>query len=124
MTGPDSDPPANRAFACRECGRRWYYTKPQCPDCGSDPSAHGTETLGEGDVRAVTRAEVTPGDVRAPNRLALAEFDGVRVIAQVDGGAAVNDRVAFAGAFRLRSGDDERQPRLRVIEHGESPDGG
>ncbi|MFC6787258.1 hypothetical protein ACFQFH_15715 [Halobaculum halobium] len=64
----------------------------------------------------MTRVEVTPGDVRAPNRLALADFDGVRLIAQVDGEAAVGDRVAFAGAFDLRDGDDERQPRLRVID--------
>ncbi|MFC6787259.1 hypothetical protein ACFQFH_15720 [Halobaculum halobium] len=43
----DGDPPADRAFGCRECGRRWYYTKPQCPDCGSEPSSHATAELGE-----------------------------------------------------------------------------
>mgnify|MGYP006273889577 CR=1 FL=1 len=116
--GRDGDPPADRAFVCRECGHRWYYTKPRCLDCGSDPSVHGTEELGEGEVQAVTRVEVTPGDVRSPNRLALADFDGVGLIAQVDGGAAVGDRVAFAGSFTLRDGDDEPQPRLRAIEDG------
>ncbi|GAA0232515.1 hypothetical protein [Halobaculum roseum] len=116
--GRDGDPPADRAFVCRECGRRWYYTKPRCPDCGGDPSVHGTEELGAGEVRAVTRVEVTPGDVRSPNRLALADFDDVGLIAQVDGDAAVGDRVAFAGSFTLREGDGERQPRLRVIEDG------
>lgn len=117
--GRDGDPPADRAFGCRECGRRWYYTKPQCPDCGSEPSAHTTEQLGEGTVQAVTRVEVTPGDVRSPNRLALADFDGVRLIAQVTGDdPAAGDRVAFAGSFTLRGGDDARQPRLRVVEDG------
>lgn len=117
--GRDGDPPADRAFGCRACGRRWYYTKPQCPDCGSEPSAHGTEELGQGEVRTVTRVEVTPGDVRSPNRLALADFDGVRLIAQVTGEVAVGDRVAFAGSFTLRGGDDDRQPRLRVVEDRE-----
>ncbi|MXR43286.1 hypothetical protein GRX01_18350 [Halobaculum sp. WSA2] len=119
--GRDGDPPADRAFVCRECGRRWYYTKPQCPDCDSDPSAHGTEELGEGTVRAVTRVEVTPADVRSPNRLALADFDGVGLIAQVagDDDPTAGDHVAFAGSFTLRGDGDRPQPRLRVIEDGE-----
>jgi len=113
----DGDPPADRAFVCRECGRRWYYTKPQCPDCDSDPSVHGTEKLGEGEVQAVTRVEVTPTDVRSPNRLALADFDGVGLIAQVagDDDPTAGDRVTFAGSFTLRGDDDRRQPRLRVV---------
>ncbi|WP_348612838.1 Zn-ribbon domain-containing OB-fold protein [Halobaculum rarum] len=114
------DPPADHAFGCRECGRRWYYTKPQCPDCGSELSTHTTARLGEGTVQAVTRVEVTPEDVRSPNQLALADFDGVRLIAQVagDDDPTAGDRVAFAGSFTLRGGDDARQPRLRVVEDG------
>ncbi|SHG40502.1 acetyl-CoA C-acetyltransferase [Halobaculum gomorrense] len=94
---------------------------------GTHPVAERPDPLAIDSVRVAGErlfdaAGVAPGDVRSPNSLALADFDGVGLIAQVDGEAAVGDRVAFAGAFRLRNGDEERQPRLRVVEHGENED--
>jgi hypothetical protein len=64
--------------------------------------------------RAVADAGVGWGDVTSLHAgTALAEALG-----QQSGLAN-----AFAGGFRLRSGDDERQPRLRAIEHRRAAEG-
>lgn len=96
----DDIPPTNRAYRCRTCAAHWYYTRPACPECRS--ADHETYELGVGTLLAETTARVTPDDVRAPNRLGLVDFDGVRVLAQVEDGATVGDDVSFAGDHALR----------------------
>ncbi|WP_123620528.1 Zn-ribbon domain-containing OB-fold protein [Halorubrum sp. CSM-61] len=106
--------PVDRAFVCDDCGARWYYDRHRCPDCSG--RTIGTYELGEGVLVARTTVEMTPPDVRSPNHLGIARFGKVRLTAQlVDGDVAVGDRVAFAGAHRLREGGDATDPRLTAI---------
>ncbi|MFC7203234.1 hypothetical protein ACFQJC_06885 [Haloferax namakaokahaiae] len=105
------------AFQCSHCGHRWYYTRSYCPNCRGE--TFETDALGVGTVVAVTTVEVTPPDVRSPNWLALARFDDVRVLAQLEAPASKGDRVRFSGEYRLRSGDEHRGPRLTVVTEEE-----
>lgn len=108
--------PVDHAFVCSVCDNRWYYTRDRCPDCGAaDPS---TYELGDGELVAWTDVAVTPRDVRRPNRIGLARFGDVAVIAQIDADAdviSVGDPVTFAGSHRLRDGTDEK-PRLTPVD--------
>ena len=119
MTDPGTigttDLAVEEAFECDACGHRWYYTRARCPNCeGTSASPFG---LGTGTVVTWTDARVTPPDVRAPNRLVLADFDGVRLVAQLAGDAVdVGDRVRFAGEYRLREAPGARGPRLTAVE--------
>jgi len=111
-------PHAGEAFVCETCGARWYYTRHRCPDCGE--TAVATYALGEGELLAVTEVHVTPPDVRSPNHLGLARFDGVQLVAQlVDGSGAVGDTVAFDGEHELRGRRLGSHPRLRVLDPSE-----
>lgn len=103
----------DQGFECERCGHRWYYTKPRCPECGDD--AVSTYDLPRGELVAVTEVHATPSDVRSPNRLGLARFGDVQIVAQLDGEPSSGDAVAFAGEHRLRSGDDDTAPRLTRV---------
>mgnify|MGYP000181983767 FL=1 len=120
MTPPssaDRDLPADRAFVCNDCGRRWYYDRRRCPDCGRSSTAASTVRLETGTVVATTTVETTPPDVRAPNHLAVARFGEVRLTAQaVDGDLDSGDRVRFEGSHRLREGRERTAPRLTAVE--------
>ncbi|MFA1609768.1 Zn-ribbon domain-containing OB-fold protein [Halobellus rubicundus] len=110
---------ADEAFECPDCGARWYYTRHRCPDCGEREAA--TVELGVGELVAATRVEVTPADVRSPNRLGVAAFGDVRLVAQIDGSDVdVGDRVAFDGAYALREGDERREPRLTAADESDA----
>lgn len=96
-------PPVDCAYECMDCGHRWYYTKPICPECASDSIE--LYDLDTGIVESVTTVHATPGGVRSPNRLALVRFGEIGVVAQIaedttelDSG----DRVRFAGEYVLR----------------------
>jgi uncharacterized OB-fold protein len=106
--------PVDRAFVCDDCGCRWYYTRSRCPDCGGDGIS--TYRLDAGELLAVTDIAVTPPDVRSPNRVGLARFGDVQLIAQLRDDASVGDRVVFAGEFRLREGDEPTKPRLQSAD--------
>jgi len=128
MTDPIDDPahgsgrpkgrdiPADRAFACDDCGRRWYYHRRRCPACGHGAESAATVPLETGEVVATTTVETTPPDVRAPNHLALARFGGVQLIAQAaDGDLSPGDTVRFEGSHRLRESRDRTDPRLVAV---------
>ena len=105
----------DRAYRCVKCNRRWYYTKLICTGCGSDTIE--TYDLDVGTVASVTVIHATPDGVRSPNRLALARFDGVGVLAQVADsvdGLAAGDEVRFADDYVLRETDTDviTGPRL------------
>ena len=105
----------DRAFRCADCGREWYYQRRRCPDCSGTEAT--TYALGTGELVAVTTVEMTPPDVRSPNRLGLARFDDVQVIAQLtDEALSRGDAVAFAGAYRLRDGQERLRPRLAAAD--------
>lgn len=114
MTRSKATAEPDDAFRCESCDRRWYYTRPFCPDCGSE--AVTTYSLGTGELLATTTVRVTPEDVREPNELGLVRFDsGVQAIAQLgDPALSVGDDVAFAGEHVLRGEGAEavRGPRL------------
>ncbi|GAA0724862.1 putative OB-fold protein [Halorubrum trapanicum] len=113
----DDGLPADHAFVCDDCGRRWYYDRRSCPDCGRSSADASAVRLETGAVVATTTVETTPPDVRAPNHLALIRFDGVRLIAQAaDGDLSPGDSVRFDGSHRLREGRDRTDPRLVAVE--------
>ncbi|WP_241981479.1 hypothetical protein [Halorubrum sp. GN11_10-6_MGM] len=115
--GFDRDIPADRAFACDDCGRRWYYDRRRCPDCGRSSADASTVPLETGEVVATTTVETTPPDVRAPNHLALARFDEVQLIAQAAAGdLSPGDAVRFEGSHRLRESRDRTDPRLVAVD--------
>ncbi|WP_434520970.1 hypothetical protein [Halorubrum sp. AS12] len=113
----DDDLPADHAFVCVDCGRRWYYDRRSCPDCGRSSTEDSTVRLETGAVVATTTVETTPPDVGAPNHLALVRFGEVRLIAQAaDGDLSPSDRVRFDGSHRLREGRDRTDPRLVAVD--------
>lgn len=82
---------------CANCGRRTFYEKQRCLDCGSD-TFHRRDP-GTGTLQAVTAVHVTPDDVREPNRLGLASFDGnANIIAQLDDSLREGEPVSLAEA--------------------------
>jgi len=105
--------PDDEAYRCRECGHRWYYTRGRCPACRHD--AADTYRFGLGELVAVTEVAVTPPDVRSPNWLGVARFDGVGVLGQLVTRRRWATECGSAGN-RLREDDEQRQPRLRVVE--------
>ena len=105
----------DRAYRCVKCNRRWYYTKLICTGCGSDIIE--TYDLDVGTVASVTVVHATLDGVRSPNRLALARFDGVGVLAQVADSVdelSTGETVRFAGDHVLRETDADviTGPRL------------
>jgi uncharacterized OB-fold protein len=97
----------SRALECSACGRRSFYEKRRCLDCGSD--AFEEVDPGTGELLAVTTVEVTPAGVREPNALGIAAFDGdANVVAQLDDPAAVavGDSVRLEGDHDLRQAED------------------
>lgn len=106
--------PIDRAFVCDDCGARWYYDRHRCPDCSGQTI--GTYELDDGVLIARTTVEMTPPDVRSPNHLGLARFGEVKLTAQLtDEDVEVGDRVAFAGAHRLRDSREASDPRLTAL---------
>lgn len=89
-------------------GHLSYPTHPRCPECGERQTS--TVDLSERTAEVVTWTEttVTPPGVRAPNRLAIVEFDlegeSVRAIGQVTEGAtvAIGDEVRPVYVEQLR----------------------
>lgn len=68
---------------CVACGRRSFYEKRRCLECGA--STFETVVAGTGELLSVTTVHVTPDGVREPNVLGLAAFEGgANVIAQLD----------------------------------------
>lgn len=93
------------AFECAACGRRTFYTKRRCLDCGSADLREVDPGIGE--LLAVTSVHVTPDGVREPNDLGLAAFPyGANVIAQLGEDLSVDDPVRLAGDHELRRGTD------------------
>ncbi|QLG63854.1 Zn-ribbon domain-containing OB-fold protein [Halorarum salinum] len=93
------------AFECDDCGRRTFYAKRRCPDCGGD--AWGEVDPGTGELLATTTVHVTPDGVREPNDIGLAAFPGgANVVAQLGADLAVGDAVRLAGDHELRRGED------------------
>ena len=84
----------SQVLECAACGRRTFYEKHRCRNCGSStfqPSDPGTGT-----VQAVTSVHVTPEDVSEPNRLGLASFPGgASIIARIDEALESGDPVSI-----------------------------
>lgn len=101
---------------CPDCGRRTFYEKRRCLDCGADNLR--SRDAGVGTLRAVTAVHVTPDGVSEPNRLGLASFDGdASIIAQLEDGLETGDRVALEPAA---SRDGAESPRLVRAERNRS----
>jgi len=98
-------------------GHLTYPTHHRCPECGERQTA--TVDLSDRTARVVTWTEttVTPPGVRAPNRLAIVEFDvegeAVRAIGQVvdDATLEIDDQVRPVYVDQLRDPEDSiREP--------------
>ena len=99
---------------CRDCGRRTYYEKRRCPDCGG--AAFDGVAAGTGELLSVTTVHVTPDGVREPNALGLASFPGgANVIAQLDGELSIGDAVRLAGERELRVTDEGPLWGVRIV---------
>lgn len=104
-------------FECRDCGRRTYYEKHRCPECGG--AAFDRVPSGTGELLSVTTVHVTPKGVREPNALGLAAFPGgANVIAQLDEVLSVGDDVRLIGDQELRTVEDGplRGVRIAAVE--------
>lgn len=98
------------AYECRRCGKRWFYGRVRCPDCGD--AATDTVALGVGVLVATTVARVTRPGVREPNPLGVARFGDVSLVAQLaDDSLSVGEEVVLDGEYEL-SDDGDRGPRL------------
>lgn len=86
---------------CTNCGRRTFYEKRRCPDCGSGSFEPWEPAVGE--LLAVTTSHVTPDGVRQPNPLGLARFgEDVDVVAQLEDELEPGDAVRLADGYELR----------------------
>lgn len=108
--------PVDHAFVCHGCDRRWYYTRRRCPDCSGREVS--TYELATGELVGWTESAVTPADVRQPNRLGLARFGEVQLVAQLAEDVPIGSRVEFAGTHRLRADDETGKPRLVTVDQG------
>lgn len=117
----ETDSHLDRAFECDECGRRWYYDRHRCPDCG-DGDYRSIE-IGQGELVATTVARVTPPDVRDENPLGVARFDGFQLAAQLstdtESRPDVGDVVELRGTFTLRHDSDGRVVGPRLVSSSE-----
>ncbi|QKY17346.1 OB-fold domain-containing protein [Halorubrum sp. CBA1229] len=99
---------------CRDCGRRTYYEKRRCPECGG--AAFDAVPAGTGELLSVTTVHVTPDGVREPNALGLASFPGgANVIAQLDGELSIGDDVRLVGERALRVTEDGPLWGVRIV---------
>ena len=108
--------PVGHAYRCLTCDHRWYYTKLACPNCRNDNIE--TYKLDAGVAESITIVHATPKGVRSPNRLAIARFDGIGVVAQVadtDPRLTAGDSVRFADGFVLKETDSEKITGSRLI---------
>ncbi|WP_226007082.1 Zn-ribbon domain-containing OB-fold protein [Natrinema salinisoli] len=115
LAPPTNSLSVDRAFVCDDCGHCWYYDRHRCSECAGQ--SFSTYELDTGEVIAKTTVEMTPPDIRSPNYLGLARFDGVQVIAQLaDDAVSVGDTVEFAGEHQLRAEQRTEKPRLTAVE--------
>ncbi|GAB3669747.1 Zn-ribbon domain-containing OB-fold protein [Halopiger thermotolerans] len=101
-------------FECSTCGKRTFYRKDRCPECGDD--RFGRSAPGVGEVVSLTRVHVTPPGVREPNVLGLVEFDGgANVIVQLEGDLEVGDEVRLTDDRVLRADGDDTITGSRAV---------
>lgn len=99
---------------CERCGRRTFYKKNQCLECGSDQFTE--RKPGEGKLIAITTVHITPDGVRKPNELGLATFPGnANIIAQLDDSLSVDETVVLDGDYELRARNDKILRGARLI---------
>lgn len=106
-----------QAIECTNCGRRSFYKKRCCLDCGGGDFT--TVPAGEGQLRCLTTVNVTPPGVPNPNYLGLASFAGsANIIAQAEGYLSVGDTVRLDADrdIRLSSTGMLRGCRLVAVD--------
>lgn len=106
MSSEDRASPSLEAGQCPD-GHLTYPPHPICPECGADQTGSLDLTDREGEVVTWTTSTATPPGVRAPNTLAIVEFetaDGpVRAIGQTTtDDVATGDRVRPVPVEELR----------------------
>lgn len=81
-----------------------YPTHPRCPECG-EPQDSGTIDLSERTAEIITwtHSTKTPPGVRAPNTLAIVEFD---VSDETDGGDDVARAIGQVTTDEIETGDE------------------
>jgi uncharacterized OB-fold protein len=101
---------------CRHCGRRSFYRKSYCPNCGHEEVS--TLDPGDGELLATTTVTVTPNGVREPNRLGIAKFaGGANMIAQLgDESLSVGDSVRLEEDCVLREGEKGQVRGAQFVE--------
>lgn len=103
-----------RVLECEACGRRSFYNKSRCLECGNNAFVH--KKSGTGTLLSVSTVHVTPEGVREPNKLGLASFSSnANVIAQLGDSVSVGDEVELSGDYELRQQDEGPLRGARLV---------
>ncbi|MFD1515253.1 Zn-ribbon domain-containing OB-fold protein [Halomarina rubra] len=97
---------------CTDCGRTYATPFLVCDECKSR-DLERTALPREGVVYSETTIQVPPRDFDGPYQVGMVEVDGAKVMARLEGGAAIGDRVVFDDV--LEEGGDPA-PVFRVEE--------
>lgn len=99
--------------SCPACGHVWRLARGLCPRCGSR-DIETREAAGGGAIWSITTVARAPDETfraLAPYCIALVDLDeGPRIMAHLDGVAAIGDRVR--GAIEIRA--DREIPVFRA----------
>jgi hypothetical protein len=82
------------AVTCTDCGRTTATPVAVCPDCSSR-DLESTTLPREGEVYSETTIQVPPEAFEGPYQVGLVDVDGTRLMARLEGDAAIGDRVVF-----------------------------
>ncbi|MFC5973001.1 Zn-ribbon domain-containing OB-fold protein [Halomarina salina] len=95
---------------CTDCERVYATPLFVCDDCGSR-DLETTTLPREGEVYSETTIQVSPIDFDAPYQVGMVEVDGAKVMARLEGDAAIGDRVVFDDVQEV---DGDLAPVFRV----------
>ena len=95
---------------CTDCGRSYATPFLVCDECSSR-DLETTTLPREGEVYSETTVQVAPVDFEAPYQVGLVDVDGAKVMARLEGDAAIGDRVVFDDVQEV---DGDPSPVFRV----------
>lgn len=112
--GSDAD---SAGLVARQClaGHLYYPDRAVCPDCGADESDPVALDGTTGTVITWTTARATPPGVRAPNTLAIVEFEFEGTTVRALGQTTTED-VAIGDEVRPVRVDELRDPEAAFRE--------
>ena len=95
---------------CADCGRTYATPFRVCDECESR-DLETTTLPREGEVYSETTIKVAPRAFEAPYQVGMVAVDGAKVMARLEGEAAIGDRVVFDDVQEV---DGDTAPVFRV----------